>query len=112
MKNLQLYRERKKELKLTNDDIAVKSGIPKRTVEDFFRGASQNPRIDTVEAIESALGLTEEEKNLGAQEIPLFPLNEDEQDLLELRNEIIRTKGEEFWKALEKILKILAEEKK
>lgn len=59
MKNLQFYRNRKKELKLTNEEVAKRSGIPKRTVEDFFRGAAQNPRIDTVEAIERALGLNE-----------------------------------------------------
>ena len=59
MDNLQFYRNKKKELKLTNEDIAKMSGIPKRTVEDFFRGAAQNPRIDTVLAIERALGLNE-----------------------------------------------------
>lgn len=57
MKNLEFYKTRKKELKLTNKKISNISGIPLRTVEDFFRGAYQNPRIDTVEAIERALGL-------------------------------------------------------
>ncbi len=48
MNNLQFYKARKKQLKLTNLQICELSGLPKRTVEDFFRGASANPRIDTV----------------------------------------------------------------
>lgn len=57
MQNLQFYKLTKKKLKMTNQQISDKSGIPKRTVEDFFRGASKNPRIDTIEAIERALGI-------------------------------------------------------
>ncbi len=65
MQNLQFYKNRKKQLKLTNQAISDLSGIPKRTVEDFFSGTSENPRIDTVEAIERALGLSE--KNPSAE---------------------------------------------
>ena len=36
MQNLQFYKVRKKQLKLTNLLIAEKSGLPRRTVEDFF----------------------------------------------------------------------------
>ncbi len=57
MQNLQLYKNKKKLLKLTNQKISEIAGIPLRTVEDFFRGASENPRIDTVQAIEFALNI-------------------------------------------------------
>lgn len=70
-------RARKKELKLTNEDIANLSGIPKRTVEDIFRGKTEHPRIDTMQAIERALGL-ENEKS------PTDELSEGEKALLEL----------------------------
>ena len=57
MQNLKLYKDTKKKLKMTIQQISEKSGLPRRTIEDFFRGASKNPRIDTVEAIEKALGI-------------------------------------------------------
>ena len=75
--DLAFLRARKKELKLTNDDISSISGIPKRTVEDIFRGKTENPRIDTMQAIERALGL-ENEKT------PPDELSEGEKALLEL----------------------------
>ena len=50
----------KKEKKITLDELSAKSGIPKRTIEDIFRGATKNPRIDTLQAIEHALGIEEE----------------------------------------------------
>lgn len=57
MEKLEFYKTTKKRLKLTNKVICEISGLPRRTVEDFFSGASKNPRIDTVEAIERALGI-------------------------------------------------------
>lgn len=70
-------RARKKELKLTNEDVANLSGIPKRTVEDIFRGKTEHPRIDTMQAIERALGL-EQKKS------PTDELSEGEKQLIEL----------------------------
>lgn len=88
------------------------------TIKKVFAGISKYPRIDTMQAIENALGLTshvelsDEDKALGAQEVLLFPLSEEEQDLLELRSEIIRLKGEDFWKSLEVMLQAIAKDKK
>lgn len=110
MNNLQYYRDRKKKLKLTNDAIAEISGIPKRTVEDFFRGASQNPRIDTVQAIERALGIshepewTDEEKALGVGNHPTY-LSEEEWEWIELRNEILSVKSPEYLEAIINLIK-------
>ena len=60
----------KKEKKMTLDEISAKSGIPKRTIEDIFRGATKHPRIDTMQAIERALGIekTPPEETEGANE--------------------------------------------
>lgn len=60
MKDLEIYRKKKRELRLTNEKISDLSGIPKRTIEDFFRGAIQDPRSSTLEGIERALGMIEE----------------------------------------------------
>ena len=55
--DLLLWKQKKKELKLTNQAISDTSGIPLRTVEAIFAGKTQFPRSDTVDAIEKALGL-------------------------------------------------------
>lgn len=50
----------KKQKKLTIADIAEKAGLPKGTVQNIFAGYVPSPRLDTVQAIERALGLDEE----------------------------------------------------
>lgn len=59
--NIELLRQRKKELKMTFDEMSEKSGIPKRTLEAIFVGKTKTPRIDTIEAIEKALGLNNDD---------------------------------------------------
>lgn len=55
--DIEYLKKVKKEKKMTLLQIAQISGIPKRTVDDIFSGHTTNPRIDTMEAIERALGL-------------------------------------------------------
>ncbi len=54
---LELWKERKKELRLTNKAISELANLPLRTVEQIMCGSVKSPRLDTVEAIERALGL-------------------------------------------------------
>lgn len=77
-------KNRKKELKMTLDELSEKSGIAKRTIEDIFRGATKNPRIDTLQAIERALGITTDE----TQKSPQDELSEGEKMLLDLFNRV------------------------
>lgn len=69
----------KKQKKLTLQQISDMSGIPKRTVDGIFSGKTKNPRIDTMQAIERALGL-ENEKT------PPDDLSEGERQWLKLYN--------------------------
>lgn len=55
--NLELWKRVKKEKKLTIAHIAELANLPKGTVQNIFCGYIPNPRIDTVQAIERALGL-------------------------------------------------------
>ena len=55
--DLELWKKVKKEKKLTNQELAEISCVPKRTIENIFSGHTKFPRADTVEAIEKALGL-------------------------------------------------------
>lgn len=71
--NIERLKKRKKELGWTLDEIAERSGISRRTVSRLFSGNPNypSPTINTLQAIERALGLdkgpewTEEEKALG-----------------------------------------------
>ena len=58
MYDLEIWKARKKELKLTLDDISERTGVSISTIKDIFRGATYAPRLDTVQAIEEALELT------------------------------------------------------
>ena len=62
--------EKKKSLHLTFDELSNRSNIPKRTLEDIFSGRTQNPRIDTLKAIERALAVKEDEVVLLYHDIP------------------------------------------
>lgn len=59
--DLLLWKQKKKELKLTNQAISEMSGIPLRTVEAIFAGKTQFPRSDTVDAVEKVLGISNEQ---------------------------------------------------
>lgn len=115
MQNLQSYKTRKKELKLTNKKIAEMSGIPLRTVEDFFRGAYDNPRIDTVKAIEQALEVksnwTDEEKTLGVTDKARVEVNTRQYEWLELGDEVYNSKGEQYYKVLCEMIKAVIAQK-
>ena len=50
-------KRKKEELKLSYDELASLSGIPKTTITNILLGRTPTPRIDTVEKIERALGL-------------------------------------------------------
>ena len=49
--------EIRKKKKISIDDLSKLSNLPKSTLEKILFGITKNPRLDTVEAIEKALGL-------------------------------------------------------
>ena len=55
--DIEFLKNRKKELGMSFDDLAEKSGIPKTTLTNIFGGHTVSPRIDTMQAINRALGL-------------------------------------------------------
>ncbi len=57
MVNIELYKKKKKELGLTFEALYELSGVPVQTLHNVFRGSTQTPRIDTIVAIEKALGI-------------------------------------------------------
>lgn len=47
--------------KITYDELSAKSGLSISTIKKIFSGISQYPRIDTMQAIEKALGIVQED---------------------------------------------------
>ena len=83
--DLELWKKIKKEKGITIEEIAQKANLPKGTVQNIFCGYVPNPRINTIQAIEKALGITEETITLSEKEIKLIntirKLPQNKQDL-------------------------------
>lgn len=94
--NIELWKSRKKELNLNYETLSKISGVSKRTIEDIFRGFTRTPRIDTVEAIEKALGIkdgnlwTAEDYASGVRDTKKISITADEETWLNCRNEILQ----------------------
>ncbi len=112
--NIETLKKVKKEKKITYEQLSQMSGIPISTIYDLFRGVTTAPRIDTVVAIEKALGLkptaewAEEEKALGVGRHATY-LTEEEYEWLELRSEVLRTHGEKYLQTLITMIKAVIE---
>lgn len=110
--DVSLLNEERKRQKLSIAELASKANLPKGTVEKVLFGVVQNPRIDTMEAIEKALGISsrsewsEEERAHGVGKHQVF-LSEEDWQWLELRNDILQIKGQEFLHSVEVMLHAL-----
>lgn len=60
--DLELWKKIKKQKGLTIAEIAQRANLPKGSVQNIFAGYVPAPRIDTVEAIEHALGINQNYK--------------------------------------------------
>ena len=115
MANIEALKKQKRALKMTFDELSLKSGIPKRTLENIFHGVTPNPRIDTMLAIEIALELsrsvewTEEEKNLGVSSNYRERLTKDEMELLDAYRAVFSEKGEKAAHAIKTMVEIYAD---
>ncbi len=57
MMNLEKMKQRKKDLHLTNQELAERSGVPLGTVNKIFSGATKSPKYTTLLALETVLGM-------------------------------------------------------
>ena len=98
MANIEVLKAKRKESKMTFEELSSKSGIPLRTLENIFHGVTKHPRIDTMQAIERALGI-EEQKTPPVQE-----LTEDEQEIFTLISQLTDEEIQEARAILQYIL--------
>ena len=54
----QMIAMRRKEAKMTIDELVAKSGIPKGTLNKIIAGTTRDPQLETVKAIARALNCT------------------------------------------------------
>lgn len=78
--NIQKWKQRKKELGWTHDELAEKSGISRRTIAGIFSGDPryESPTYNTIQAIERALGLSED----GYRDTMPFEVTPEEEELI------------------------------
>lgn len=59
--NIQEIKIYLKNNKISYDQLSQMSGVGLNTIKSIFSGRTQNPRIDTINAIKDCLGLNEKE---------------------------------------------------
>lgn len=96
--------------KINYIQLSQMSGVPLNTLRNIFSGRTPNPRIDTMQAIERALGLTPTADEI-AQGVSNYNLTEDQDELLMLYDAIGDKLGKEAQKALLLYAKFLLENK-
>lgn len=62
--DIQIIKNRMKKLKMNQIELSEKSGVGLQTIRSIMSGRTQRPRIDTVEAIETALGINAAETTI------------------------------------------------
>jgi transcriptional regulator with XRE-family HTH domain len=72
---------------ITYEELSSMSNIPLNTLKNIFRGKTQNPRIDTMKAIEKALGLDNE---------ALTDISAEERDFIEVFRQLTEDEKKEF----------------
>lgn len=115
MLNIELWNKKRKEEKMTLEILSQKSDIPLNTLKNIFSGRTMTPRIDTVQAIERALGLaptfTEEERALGLSENHLIALSDDDRELIHLFAEAEDELGKAYVKAVKQMVRLQIDSK-
>lgn len=115
----QQYKEHLKQIGMTYDQLSEKSGIPLNTLKNIFCGKTEHPRVDTMQAIEDALGLssaklqwTEQEKAQGVIPNHKEALSSDEIEVLDAYRAIKDEKGEKAAHAMKTLMEAYLNEKK
>ena len=115
---LNLWKKKRKELNLKYEDLAKKANVSLNTVKNIFRGATTDPRLETVQAIEAVLGLSHEkleitdaDKNAGVELKHREILSPDEMEVVDTYRAIKSEKGEKTAHAIKSMMKAFLDEK-
>lgn len=97
--NLEQLQKRKKELNMSYDEIAEKSGLAKSTVTNILRGYVKCSRYATIQKIQNALGITgsgytAEDYADGVRYTKKVSITADQEDIFDKTNEVIDLLGD------------------
>ena len=70
-----------KENKITYEDLAERANLSISTIKKIFSGSAKYPRIDTMQAIEKALGLNQEPRDGFVLKDVYFRLGKEAQEM-------------------------------
>ena len=98
--------------KITYDELAERTGLSKSCITKIFAGYAKYPRIDTMQAIEQALGFnreslewTEADKEAGIIVDYREKMSADEREMLDLYRAVKDEKGEKAAQAIRTLTK-------
>lgn len=98
MINIERLKKAKKAKRMTFAQLSASSGVPESTIYDIFRGVTVAPRIDTMQAIERALGLnalSEEERAAGGVDSVKISVNADQMAWLDIYDKMVESRGKD-----------------
>ena len=102
--DINIYKKILKEKGMTYEDLAKKTGLSLGCIKRIMAGIARYPRIDTIEAIENALGIssdiTPEEYASGMRETKKMSITPIEEDMLDVFRKIGEKDGEEMQRLL------------
>lgn len=114
--DVELYKKTLKEKNMTYEDLANSTGLSLGCIKRIMAGIAQFPRIDTIEAIESALEIsnriTQEERAAGWRDTKRIDVTPDEENLVLYFRELGRLYGKEMQKVQLTNMKNLVEVKR
>ena len=118
IENIEIEKIKKvlKKEKISYDELSRLSNVPLNTLKNIFSGKTPHPRIDTVQAIERALGLTpeptDEEKALGLTRTAPIALADKDRRRLTMLMEADDVLGEKTVDSMLKMIELAVESKK
>lgn len=87
-----------REKKITYKELSTRTNIPEGTLKNIFSGFTKNPRIDTIQTIENAIGI--QEKNAKKDNIINDYISTDEEELLHIYRKLSKSNKEIILKNL------------
>lgn len=113
--NTKQLNELRKNAGLSIEELSNRANLPKSTVEKILFGVVKHPRIDTMQAIERALGLaptfTEEERALGLSDNHPIALSDDDRELINLFAEAEETLGKAYVRGVKQMVRLAIDTK-
>ena len=113
--NTKQLNELRKNAGLSIEELSNRANLPKSTVEKILFGVVKHPRIDTMQAIERALGLaptfTEEERALGLSDNHPIALSDDDRELINLFAEAEEKLGKAYVRGVKQMVRLAIDTK-